>query len=83
MAANATTLTVYAGSQAMADPTLVARLSGITVPTLVLWGESDRIVEPIYGQVYAAAIPGARFEILPGTGHVPQIETPELVIEAI
>jgi len=83
MAANAATLTVYAGSQAMADPTLVARLSGITVPTLVLWGESDRIVEPIYGQVYAAAIPGARFEILPGTGHVPQIETPELVIEAI
>jgi pimeloyl-ACP methyl ester carboxylesterase len=83
MATNATTLAVYAGSQAMADPTLVGRLSGIAVPTLVLWGESDRIVEPAYGQAYAAAIPGARFELLPGTGHVPQMETPELVIEAI
>jgi pimeloyl-ACP methyl ester carboxylesterase len=83
MAANAATLAVYAGSKAMADPTLLGRLSGIAVPTLVLWGESDRIVEPAYGRAYAAAIPGARFEVLPGTGHVPQMETPELVIQAI
>jgi pimeloyl-ACP methyl ester carboxylesterase len=83
MAANAATLAVYAGSKAMADPTLLGRLSGIAVPTLVLWGESDRIGEPAYGRAYAAAIPGARFEVLPGTGHVPQMETPELVIQAI
>ena len=83
MAANATALAVYAGSQAMADPTLLGRLSGVRIPTLVLWGESDRIVEPPYGQAYAAAIPGARFEVLPGTGHVPQMETPELVIQAM
>ena len=83
MAANAAALAVYAGSQTMADPTLLGRLSGVAVPTLVLWGESDRIVEPPYGQTYAAAIPGARFEVLAGTGHVPQMETPELVIQSI
>jgi pimeloyl-ACP methyl ester carboxylesterase len=83
MAANGATLAVYAGSPAMADPTLLGRLSGVAIPTLVLWGASDRIVEPPYGQAYAAAIPGARFEVLPGTGHVPQMETPELVIQAI
>jgi pimeloyl-ACP methyl ester carboxylesterase len=83
VAANAATLAVYAGSQAMADPTLLGRLSGVSIPTLVLWGASDRIVEPAYGQAYAAAIPGARFEVLPGTGHLPQMETPELVIQAI
>jgi pimeloyl-ACP methyl ester carboxylesterase len=83
MAANAATLKVYSGSQAMADPTLLGRLSGVAVPTLVLWGESDRIVEPPYGRAYAAAIPGARFEVLPGTGHVPQMETPQLIIQAI
>jgi pimeloyl-ACP methyl ester carboxylesterase len=83
MAANAAALAVYAGSQAMADPTLLGRLSGVAVPTLVLWGESDRIVEPAYGRAYASAIPGARFEVLPGTGHVPQMETPELVIQAM
>jgi pimeloyl-ACP methyl ester carboxylesterase len=83
MAANAATLAVYAGSPAMADPTLLGRLSGVSLPTLVLWGESDRIVQPAYGQAYAAAIPGARFEVLSGAGHMPQMETPELVIEAI
>ena len=63
MAANGTALAVYAGSPAMADPTLLGRLSDIAVPTLVLWGESDQIVEPGYGRAYAASIPGARFEI--------------------
>ncbi len=83
MAANAAALAVYAGSPAMADPTLLGRLSGVTVPTLVLWGESDRIVEPPYGHAYAAAIDGARFEVLPATGHMPQMETPDLVLDAI
>jgi pimeloyl-ACP methyl ester carboxylesterase len=83
MAGNAAALAVYAGSPAMADPTLLARLGRVAIPTLVLWGESDRIVEPAYGQAYAAAIPGAHFEMLPATGHVPQMETPDLVLQAI
>ena len=83
MAANAAALAVYAGSPAMADPTLRGRLGGIAIPTLVLWGESDEIVEPPYGEVYAQAIPGARFEVLPATGHMPQMETPQLVLRAI
>lgn len=83
MAANGEALAVYAGSPAMADPTLLGRLSGISIPTLVLWGESDRIVEPAYGRAYAAAMEGARFEVLPATGHVPQMETPDLVLQAL
>lgn len=83
MTANGVALAVYAGSPAMADPTLLGRLSGITVPTLVLWGESDQIVRPSYGQAYAAAIHGARFVLLPATGHVPQMETPDLVLRTI
>jgi pimeloyl-ACP methyl ester carboxylesterase len=81
--ANGAALAVYAGSPAMADPTLLGRLSGITIPTLVLWGESDQIVEPAYGEAYAAAIYGARLEILPATGHMPQMETPDLVLQTI
>jgi pimeloyl-ACP methyl ester carboxylesterase len=83
VAANGAALAVYTGSPAMADPTLRGRLGGIAVPTLVLWGESDRIVEPAYGQAYAAAIDGARFEVLPATGHMPQMETPDLVLQTI
>ena len=83
MAANGEALAVYAGSPAMADPTLLGRLSGISIPTLVLWGESDRIVEPAYGRAYATAIDGARFELLRATGHVPQMESPDLVLQAL
>jgi pimeloyl-ACP methyl ester carboxylesterase len=49
----------------------------------VLWGDSDQIVEPVYGQAYAAAIHGARFELLTATGHMPQMETPDLVLQKI
>jgi pimeloyl-ACP methyl ester carboxylesterase len=83
MAANAAALAVYAGSPAMADPSLLGRLGGISIPTLVLWGESDRIVGPAYGRAYAGAIHRARFEVLPATGHMPQMETPDLVLQTI
>ena len=82
LAANGAALAAYAGS-AMADPTLLGRLSGIAVPTVVLWGESDQIVDPVYGQTYAAAIDGSRFEVLRATGHMPQMETPDLVLQRI
>ena len=83
IAANGAALAVYAGSPAMADPTLLGRLGDIAIPTLVLWGESDQIVPPAYGRAYAAAIAGARFEVLPATGHMPQMETPQLVLDVI
>jgi pimeloyl-ACP methyl ester carboxylesterase/quercetin dioxygenase-like cupin family protein len=81
MAGNRAALAVYGG--AMTDPTLRDRLSGVGVPTLVLWGEADRIVDPDYGRAFAAAIPGARFRLLARTGHVPQIETPQQLLSPI
>jgi pimeloyl-ACP methyl ester carboxylesterase len=83
VAANGAALAVYAGSPSMADASLLNRLGRIEIPTLVLWGESDQIAEPAYGQAYAAAIHRARFEVLPGTGHMPQMETPDLVLQKI
>jgi pimeloyl-ACP methyl ester carboxylesterase len=82
MAGNREALAVYGGT-AMADPGLRARLGQVSVPTLVVWGDSDRIVDPDYGRAYAAAIPGARFRLLEATGHVPQIETPAQLLGAI
>lgn len=81
LAGNRSVLALYGGR--MMDPELLARLGGIRVPTLVLWGEADRIVDAEYGRVYAAAIPGARFQLLPHTGHVPQVETPDLLVDAV
>lgn len=82
MAGNRAALAVY-GGQAMTDPGLRDRLADVEVPTLVVWGEADRIADPDYGRALADAIPGARFELLRGTGHVPQVETPELLRDTL
>jgi pimeloyl-ACP methyl ester carboxylesterase len=81
-AGNRAALAAYAGTS-MTDPTLAGRLANLEIPALVLWGESDQIVDPEYGRAYADAIPTARFELLPGTGHAPQQETPDQVLRAI
>lgn len=67
----------------MADPTLATRLGAVDIPVHVVWGESDRIVDPAYGKAYAAAIPTSHFTLLPRTGHLPQVETPEELLGAL
>ncbi len=47
-----------------------------TCPTLVVWGESDRLSSPAVGRQIAAEIPGAKLSLIPAAGHFPQIEQP-------
>lgn len=81
LAANQAALAVYAPQ--MTDPRLGERLAELTVPTLVLWGDSDGIADVDYGRAYAATIDGAQFELLADSGHVPQMESPDRVIAAL
>jgi pimeloyl-ACP methyl ester carboxylesterase len=53
------------------------RLAQIAVPTLVLAGEYDMILPPRLGRSVAAAIPGARFEVVPEAAHQPFQEIPD------
>ena len=59
------------------NPGLKRWLRRIDIPTLILWGENDRVVSPTYGQSYAGLIPNARFELVAACGHYPHIEQPE------
>ena len=52
-------------------------LSGIRVPTLILWGESDPLIEPAAAKKFAAAIGGAKLITYPEVGHLPQLEIPQ------
>lgn len=61
----------------MHHPRLRRRLHRIDVPTLVLWGEKDGIVNTAYGKAYAKAIPGAKFVAIPKAAHFPHVEAPE------
>lgn len=55
----------------------------ITVPTLIVSGESDRATPPELSHEMAKAIPGSTLRLLPETGHHPTIEAADSVTEAI
>lgn len=80
--ANRHTMDTLAGRN-MSDPTLTPRLDAITVPTLVVRGECDRIVTPAYGRAIADAISGAQFVEIAHAGHLPHLETPDATWTAI
>jgi pimeloyl-ACP methyl ester carboxylesterase len=79
---NIEALKAYAGVT-MADPTLRTRLASAVTPTLVIWGEEDRIAPIEIGYAYADAIPGATLELIPNAGHLPQIEAADRVAELV
>jgi 3-oxoadipate enol-lactonase len=57
--------------QAIRDwPGTLSRLPGLAMPTLVIHGETDRLVPPENGKILADAIPGARLVMLPHASHI-------------
>lgn len=57
-------------------PDSTALLGGIQVPVLVLVGAEDRASPPAVAEAMADAIPGARYAVIPGAGHVAPLEQP-------
>jgi pimeloyl-ACP methyl ester carboxylesterase len=61
---------------------IVARLTRITAPTLVVWGREDRMLPPSFGQRLAREIMGARLDVL-DTGHAPHEERPDEFVRSV
>lgn len=76
-------LCLYGWHPYMYNPQLRHWLRRVAVPTLLVWGASDGIVRPSYGQAYSALIPGSRFELIEGAGHHPEIEQPEAFVDRV
>lgn len=70
-------LALFGWKPYMHNPRLKRWLHRIDKPTLLVWGDKDRIVAPAYGEAFADAIPGAKLDILPGCGHYPAWEKPD------
>jgi pimeloyl-ACP methyl ester carboxylesterase len=83
LARNWDSLCLFAWRPHMFNPQLKHWLHRINVPTLVLWGESDRIVTPDYGRQYAGLIEGAQFETIPQAGHHPELEQPDAFVASV
>jgi len=65
------------------DPHLHKWLHRIDVPTLLIWGDTDRLFPKEHALAYQQAIAGAKLVIIPKCGHVPQIEQPDAFVAAL
>lgn len=59
-----------------------ARAATVQAPTLLVWGDRDRLVDVAIAPRAAATYPDVRLLVLPGVGHVAQMERPETVARA-
>jgi len=56
------------------DPQLRKWLHRIKVPTLLIWGDHDRVFPKEYALAYQRLISGAKVVVIPECGHLPQVE---------
>ncbi len=63
------------------DP--VPRLKKITAPTLLIWGEKDRMIPSINAQSYANVLSSSKTVLLPNLGHLVQEEQPAIALEHV
>lgn len=73
---NVAALARYGWNPYLCDLSLTTRATAISSPTLVVWGEEDRVVPATHARLIADIIPGARVEVLAGAGHDPFSDDP-------
>lgn len=69
--------TVQRFGQYSGDDGAAAKLAGLKVPTLILWGREDRLIPVSVAAWFNRQIPGSRIAILDGIGHIPMEEAPD------
>jgi pimeloyl-ACP methyl ester carboxylesterase len=75
---------MVAALRAMRDRADSAPLLGsLGVPVLVVAGAEDAVIPATAARAMADAIPGARYEVIPGAGHVTPLEAPDLTGRAL
>ena len=75
--------TFHAACAALSTLDVRDQLAQVSVPVLVLVGEHDEATPPAMSTELAAGLRDARLVVLPGCAHVPQLQEPELFLDAI
>ena len=65
------------------NPSLERWLHRITVPTLVIWGQQDKLFPSEYAKRWGERIAGSRIVVIPDCGHVPAVEKADIVTQEI
>ncbi len=62
---------------------LLDELPRLTMPTLVVWGERDRVLPVSQARAALARLPEGSIEIISDCGHLPQVEWPDRFLQAL
>lgn len=62
---------------------LSERLYRIKAKTLIVWGASDKLIPPVYGEAFKNAIRGAQLTMIPKAGHLATLEQPDELVSAL
>jgi pimeloyl-ACP methyl ester carboxylesterase len=65
------------------DRGLKKRAYRIQSPTLVVWGESDRLIPPVYAKEFTSRIKGSKLETIKQAGHMLMYEQPEAFVKSV
>ena len=65
------------------EPAMAARVGEIKAPTLILFGDKDRLINPSAAKTFNERIAGSEVVLLPGIGHLPMEEAPDATAAAI
>src|SRR3546814_17846389 len=49
---------------------------GLATPTLIVWGEEDRVLDPSGAEILHRSLPNSQIVMMPGIGHMPMLEAP-------
>nr|WP_211176901.1 alpha/beta fold hydrolase [Pseudonocardia acidicola] len=82
-AAEAATRTALGMFASWAGRGLWTAAARVTAPTLVIWGDKDRLVAPRLAARTVRSLRRGKLLMLPGVGHIAQIEAPEVVARAV
>jgi pimeloyl-ACP methyl ester carboxylesterase len=65
------------------NPKLLGRLGRARVPTLVVWGECDRLLPRQHAEAYVQHLPNARLSVIADAGHYPYLTKPADLTRAV
>lgn len=80
---NAVAIARVAWNPRLYDLHLAKWLHRIKVPTLIVWGEHDKLFAKAHAEAWHKSIPGSKLAIVAGCGHAVALEKPDALVDAI
>jgi pimeloyl-ACP methyl ester carboxylesterase len=65
------------------DKGLDRRIHRVSAPTLLVWGEQDRLVDPVYAEEFTSRLRDSRLVTIPDAGHLPTLEQTAAVVPPV